>query len=478
MTADARLVPVILSGGAGLRLWPLSRQLYPKQLLPLVSDRTMIQDTVSRVGGGGRFAAPLIICNEEHRFIIAEQVRALGIEPAAIVLEPEGKNTAPAAAVAAHLLAENDPDARMLILPADHAITNGDAFRAAIETAAAAVSDGALATFGIKPDRPETGYGYIEQGAAFNGHDGAYAVSRFVEKPQRSVAEAYLAGGRHYWNSGMFLFPVRGYLDELRRHNPEIVERCSEALNRGRRDLDFFRLDKAAFSSCPADSIDYAVMEKTDRAVVVPADIGWTDVGSWAALWDIGDKDDNGNVLIGDTAAEETEGCYVRSENDHLIATIGVKDLVVVATDDVVLVADKARAQDVKTIVNRLKAEGREQAVSHRRVYRPWGYYQTVHDGQRFQVKRITVYPGQKLSLQKHFHRAEHWVVVNGTGIVTRDNEEILLKENESIYIPLGAVHRLENPGKVELSLIEVQSGSYLGEDDIVRLEDTYGRAN
>ncbi len=470
------LTPVILSGGAGSRLWPLSRQLYPKQLLPLVTDRTMIQDTLSRVTGES-FAPPLIICNEEHRFIIAEQIRALGIEPAAIVLEPVGKNTAPAAAIAALLLSQADPDAHMLILPADHAIRDETAFTAAIDTARRAAATGQLTAFGIQPDAPETGYGYIEKGSAASPEN-VFKIAEFVEKPDAQTAQGYLDSGRYLWNSGMFLFPAAAYLDELTAQQPKIVDACNEALRKGHRDLDFFRLDAEAFDACPSDSIDYAVMEKTDKAVVVPADIGWTDVGAWSALWEIAERDADGNVLLGDVEIEATENCYIRSENDNLIAAIGVRDLVIVNTDDVLLVADRAQSQNVKAVVERLKKAGREEPISHKRVYRPWGFYQSVHDGERFQVKRITVYPGQKLSLQKHFHRAEHWVVVHGTGIVTRDNEEILLKENESVYIPLGAVHRLENPGKVPLDLIEVQSGSYLGEDDIVRLEDTYGRVS
>lgn len=470
-----KLYPVLLSGGAGVRLWPVSRRLAPKQLLPLASERPMLQETAARVADPARYHAPIVICNEEHRFIIAEQLRQMKLN-AATVLEPVGRNTAPAVAIAALKVAESDPDGILLALPADHVIRDGRAFQSAVDAAAAAARAGRLVTFGIQPDRPETGYGYIRRGPALDGLPGVWAVDRFVEKPAAAAAEAFLAEGGYYWNSGMFVLPVAAYLEELARFEPDMLAACREALAKGTKDLDFFRLDAAAFARAPSNSIDYAVMERTDKAAVAPADMGWTDVGSWSALWDIGDKDDDGNVRIGDAMTMDARNCYVRSEGKALTAVLGLDDVIVVATEDAVLVAAKDRAQDVKKLVDKLKQDGRSEPDAHVRVHRPWGFYQQVHSGDRFQVKRLTVNPGASLSLQKHFHRAEHWVVVNGTALVTRDGEKILLHENESVYLPLGAVHRLENPGKIPLNLIEVQSGSYLGEDDIVRLEDYYQR--
>lgn len=472
--SSPRIHPVLLSGGSGSRLWPISRETYPKQLLPLASDNSMIQDTAARVGGEG-FAAPLIICNQEHRFLIAEQMRALGVQPSAIILEPFGRNTAAAVAMAALHVGRQDPDALLLILPADHVITEGERFHAAVERAAAAAANGFLATFGVVPTGPETGYGYIRQGDAVAALDGVFRVAAFTEKPQRELAERLVASGDHFWNSGMFLFPAALVLRELERFEPELVELCRQSLEQGVRDLDFWRLDAERFAQVANISVDYALMERTDKAVVVPASFGWTDVGTWPALWDVSPKDDAGNVLIGDVLALNSRNSYIRSD-EALVAVLGLDDVVVVATEDAVLVTSKEQAQNVKTIVEQLKKSGRPEPTTHRRVYRPWGYYQGVHQGDRFQVKRLTVNPGAKLSLQKHFHRAEHWVVVNGTALVTRDSEQILLRENESVYIPLGAVHRLENPGRVPLNLIEVQSGAYLGEDDIVRIDDTYGR--
>lgn len=475
-TAFPPIVPVLLSGGAGSRLWPLSRELYPKQFLNLCSDdRSMVQETALRVACSGRFTAPMVICNQEHRFLIAEQFRQAGIAAGPIVLEPMGRNTAAACAVAALKVLEAHEDALILVLPADHLIRDVDAFHKAVATAARAAEDGHLVTFGITPTAPETGYGYIRRGAAIAGHDGTYRVAAFVEKPAREKAERYLADGEHVWNSGMFLFPARRLLVEMERYAPAVLAASREALARGVSDLDFFRLDAEAFAAAPGISIDYAVMERTDVAAVVPCEMGWTDVGAWSALWDIRDKDADGNVLIGDVVTEGARSCYVHS-NTVLTAVVGIENAVVVTTDDAVLVADKGRVQDVKAIVERLKRDGRGEALSHRIVHRPWGSYQTLHSGSRFQVKCLTVSPGSRLSLQKHHHRAEHWVVVSGTALVTRDGEEILLRENESVYIPLGAVHRLENPGKIPLQMIEVQSGSYLGEDDIVRLDDSYGR--
>jgi len=475
MTSSRKIIPVLMSGGSGSRLWPMSRELYPKQLLSLCSDRSMLQDTALRVADDGRFAAPLVVCNQEHRFIIAEQLRQIGCTPAAIVLEPVGRNTAAACAVAALKAAETDPDALILILPADHMLLDTPAFLDAVGKAAAAAGAGFLVTFGIQPTGPETGYGYIRRGAALSRPDGAYRVAEFVEKPSRDVAQRYVDGGEHVWNSGMFLFPVDKLLQEMERYEPAVLDACRRALAAGASDLDFLRLDTESFSAAPSTSIDYAVMERTDAAVVVPADLGWTDVGAWSALWEVGSKDGQGNVTIGDVVMHEAGNCYVRSEQ-HLTAVVGLDDVVVVVTDDAVLVSDRDKVQNVKAVVERLKKEGRSEPVSHRKVHRPWGSYQSIHAGERFQVKCLTVSPGRQLSLQKHYHRAEHWVVVSGTALVTRGEDQVMVYENESIYIPMGTVHRLENPGKVPLNLIEVQSGSYLGEDDIVRLEDVYGR--
>lgn len=473
--APARIVPVLLSGGAGSRLWPMSREMYPKQLLPLASNKSMLQETALRVADEARFTAPLVICNQEHRFVIAEQMRHLALKAASIILEPVARNTAAACAVAALRACDDDPDALILVLPADHLIRDLRAFAHSVETAAAAAATGSLVTFGITPTAPETGYGYIRRGAALAGVDGAFKVAEFVEKPERAVAERYVASGDYAWNSGMFLFPAAKLLDELDRHAPAVLAAARRAIEEGSADLDFFRLGEDAFAQAPSISIDYAVMEKTDSAVVVPCDLGWTDVGAWSALWEIGEKDAAGNVAIGDVALEAARNCYVRSEG-HLTALVGIEDAVVVVTDDAVLVAGKDKVQDVKAVVERLKRAGRPEPTIHRKVHRPWGSYQGVHAGDRFQVKCLTIAPGAQLSLQKHHHRAEHWVVVQGTALVTRDAEQIYVYENESIYIPIGATHRLQNPGKVPLSIIEVQSGSYLGEDDIVRIEDSYGR--
>jgi mannose-1-phosphate guanylyltransferase / mannose-6-phosphate isomerase len=472
---QGRITPVILSGGSGTRLWPMSRALYPKQLLPLLSEHSLLQETVGRVADPARFAAPLIIANDEHRFIIAEQLRRTGTAARQIILEPVGRNTAPAACIAALCLAADDPNALLLVMPSDHAISDPAAFQAAIDRAAGAARAGALVTFGITADRPETGYGYIKHGAALPGQPGCYDVAAFVEKPDQEHAEAYLKAGDHFWNSGIFLFPAALYIDELARTRPDMVAGCRAALAKGVRDLDFLRLDKAAFAGIAGESIDYAVMEHTASAAVVPVAMGWNDVGSWDALWSISSKSDDGNVLLGDVVAEEVKNSYLRAENG-MIAALGIEDLVVVATGDVVLVARRDRAQDIKKVVARLQRDGRSEVGSHPTVHRPWGSYRSIHAGDRVQVKHIMVNPGAKLSLQMHHHRAEHWVVVHGTAKVVRGEEEIMLYEDESTYIPLGTRHRLENPGKIPLHLIEVQSGSYLGEDDIVRFEDTYGR--
>ncbi len=467
--------PVILSGGSGTRLWPMSRALYPKQLLALTGERSLLQETARRVAGDAGFAPPLIVANEEHRFIIAEQLREIGIVPDALVLEPIGRNTAPAAGVAALRLAAKDPDALMLVLASDHAIADLGAFHTAVERAAAAGRAGYLVSLGITPERAETGYGYIAVAEPIKGCDGAFAAARFVEKPDATTAERYVASGEYFWNASIFLFPVTLYLGELERLRPDMLAACKKALAGAKAETDFVRLDKTAFAACPSDSIDYAVMEHTTRAAIVPVTMGWSDLGSWDALWDMGDKDSRGNVLAGNVVAEATDNCYLRSEAG-LVAAIGVEDLVVVATDDAVMVAPKGRTQEVKQLVGRLLAEKRDEVDALPTVHRPWGTYRSLHHGHRVQVKHIMVRPGGKLSLQMHHHRAEHWVVVQGTAKVVRGNEEAILTEDQSTYIPLGTPHRLENPGKIPLHLIEVQSGSYLGEDDIVRFEDSYGR--
>lgn len=468
------LHPVILSGGSGTRLWPLSRAALPKQLLPLAGERTMLQETVLRLSGIAGIGAPLVVCNNDHRFLIAEQMRDIGVEPLGIFLEPVGRNTAPAAAVAALTLLKRDPAAVMLLLPADHLIDDVPAFHAAVAEGMKAVAAGCLVTFGIVPDSPHTGYGYIQRGAAMAG-TAAHEVARFVEKPDAAKARTFLDSGDYYWNSGMFLFSARQFLDELGTFRPDIPAACRRALEGGEHDLDFCRLDKEAFADCPSDSIDYAVMERTAHAAVVPVSMGWNDIGAWSALWDVGGKDEQGNVVRGDVYLDGVKDSYVRAES-RMVAAIGVSDLLVVETADAILVADKSRAQDVKKVVDYLKAQGRSEHEFHTRVFRPWGWYEGIDMGDRFQVKRIMVKPGQKLSLQMHHHRAEHWVVVSGTARVTRGDQVELLTEDQSTYIPLGTTHRLENPGKVPLHLIEVQSGSYLGEDDIVRFEDDYKR--
>jgi len=470
------LTPVILSGGAGTRLWPLSRELYPKQLLALTGERTMIQQTALRLEGMAA-AEPVVVCNEAHRFLVAEQLRQLGIAPQAIVLEPTGRNTAPAIALAAHAAlkaaapkAGTDP--LLLVLPADHVIRNVPAFHQAVHSALDAAQQGQLVTFGIVPTSPETGYGYIQRGPTSGA---VYRIVRFVEKPAAAVAQELVASGDYYWNSGMFLFGARRYLEELERLAPGIASACAAAFAAAKADLDFTRVDKQLFEACPSDSIDYAVMEKTADAVVVPLDAGWSDVGSWAALHEASEPDAHGNVSRGDVICEDSEGCYLYSES-RLVSTVGLKDHVVVETKDAVLVAPRSRVQDVKKLVFRLKEQGRYEHSLHREVFRPWGSYDSIENGPRFQVKRLKVKPGAVLSLQLHHHRAEHWIVVSGTARITRGEEVFLLEENQSTYIPIGVRHRIENPGKIPLHIIEVQSGSYLGEDDIVRLEDHYGR--
>ncbi|MBB4284782.1 mannose-1-phosphate guanylyltransferase/mannose-6-phosphate isomerase [Roseospira goensis] len=467
---------MILSGGSGTRLWPLSRAGYPKQFLPLASDRSLFQEALTRVSTGA-FAPPLVICSDEHRFLAAEQLRLADMRPADILLEPVGRNTAPAAAVAALHLLEQGDDALMLVMPSDHVVRDTAAFHAAVDLGRVAALAGHMVTFGITPDHPETGYGYLQVGPTLDGLVGVRALARFVEKPDRETAAAYVADGSYAWNSGLFLFPARLYLDELTRLAPETVAACREAVARSARDLTFRRLDAAAFAAAPAQSIDYAVMEHTRCGAVVPVDMGWSDLGAWSSLWDLGAKDAAGNVTHGEVVLNRTRNSYVRADSG-LVAVTGVDDLVVVATDDAVLVAGRDAAQDVKALVERFKTEGREEYSRHTTVHRPWGSYRGIDKGDRYQVKRIVVQPGERLSLQMHYHRAEHWVVVHGTARVTRGGETFLLGENQSTYIPAGEVHRLENPGKVPVHLIEVQSGAYLAEDDIVRFDDGYGRSD
>lgn len=463
------LLPVILSGGSGTRLWPLSRESYPKQFLPLVEDISMLQATWRRVAPlAGR--RPIVVANQEHRFMAAEQLREMGAEPSAILLEPVGRNTAPAIAVAALEALREGDDALLLVLPSDHVIRDEAAFHAVVRAALPAAREGRLVTFGIVPTAPETGYGYIQAAAG----EGVRAVAQFVEKPDRATAERYLASGAYFWNSGMFLFRASRYLQELERWQPAMLTACRQALDEARRDTDFVRLQAEHFAACPSDSIDYAVMEKTDAAAVIALDAGWNDVGSWAALWEATAQDAEGNAHHGDVMALNCRNTYAHAS--RLVAMIGLEDVVVVDTDDALLIAHRDQVQQVKDVVGRIKGSGRTHAVTHRKVYRPWGAYDSIDNGERFQVKRITVKPGGALSLQMHHHRAEHWIVVSGTAKVTRGEETILLTENQSTYIPLGVVHRLENPGRLPLELIEVQSGSYLGEDDIVRFEDVYGR--
>jgi mannose-1-phosphate guanylyltransferase/mannose-1-phosphate guanylyltransferase/mannose-6-phosphate isomerase len=468
------IIPVILSGGSGTRLWPVSRKSFPKQFWPLISERPMLAETALRATSP-EFASPIIVANQDHRFIVAEQLREAGIRNPQILLEPVGRNSAPAIAAAALLAAETDPHAVLWIMAADAAISDLAALAGAVETAVAAARAGHFVTFGMQPTSAETGYGYIAQGVAIDGLDGVFVLDRFIEKPDAGTAEALLKSKLNLWNSGMFMFTAQTLLDEMAAYAPAVLAAAQAALEKCTTDLDFIRLGEAAFTAAPDISIDYAIAEKTKKAVVVPASIGWSDVGSWTALSEIAPKDAQGNFGLGDVVIENSHNSYARSDG-ILTALLGVKDLIVITTQDAVLVAHKTEAQNVKKIVDRLKKNKRPEADSHNRTYRPWGFYESLIHGDRFQVKRIVVWPGHKLSLQKHFHRAEHWVVVAGCANVTRDSEIRLLQENESIYLPLGCVHRLENPGRIPLTLIEVQSGAYLGEDDIVRFEDTYGR--
>ncbi|MBT0586487.1 mannose-1-phosphate guanylyltransferase/mannose-6-phosphate isomerase [Alteromonas oceanisediminis] len=465
--------PVVLAGGSGSRLWPKSRVALPKQFLALTSEHSMLQETLLRLSGTTA-QSPIVICNEAHRFLVAEQLRTAKQQHGGIILEPVGRNTAPAIALAAfHAMKENS-DSLLLILAADHLISQLPAFHTAIEKAEKLAQQGKLVTFGIVPNQPHTGYGYIRVGDAISH---GYAVSEFVEKPDQAKAQRYVDSGQYYWNSGMFMFSARLYLQELKRFAPAIFDACEQAIASETADLDFIRIDEAAFSTSPDDSIDYAVMEKTEHAAMVQLDAGWSDVGSWSSLWETAShKDARGNVLAGDTLLNNVDDCYINAE-ERLVAAVGLKDIVIVETKDAVLVADKHKVQDIKAIVNTLKAQKRPEFEFHREVFRPWGKYDSIDSGDRFQVKRITVKPGEKLSVQMHHHRAEHWIVVSGTARVTIDEKVTMMTENQSIYIPIGAIHALENPGKIELELIEVQSGSYLGEDDIVRFSDRYGRA-
>ncbi|EMC4296811.1 mannose-1-phosphate guanyltransferase [Cronobacter sakazakii] len=478
--SQSKLFPVIMAGGSGSRLWPLSRVLYPKQFLCLKGDLTMLQTTVCRLNGV-QCESPVVICNEQHRFIVAEQLRQLNKLTENIILEPAGRNTAPAIALAALAAKRNSPDTDplMLVLAADHVIQDEDAFRNAVRAAMPFAESGKLVTFGIVPNLPETGYGYIRRGDVSNPDVAvdavAFSVAQFVEKPDLETAKSYVNSGEYYWNSGMFLFRAGRYLEELAKFRPDILDACEKAMSTVDPDLDFIRVDEEAFLACPEESIDYAVMEKTADAVVVPMDAGWSDVGSWSSLWEISNHSPEGNVHHGDVISHNTENSYVYAESG-LVTTVGVKDLVVVQTKDAVLIADRNHVQDVKKVVEKIKADGRHEHHIHREVYRPWGKYDSIDQGERYQVKRITVKPGEGLSLQMHHHRAEHWIVVAGTAKVTINDEVKLVGENESVYIPLGATHCLENPGKIPLDLIEVRSGTYLEEDDVIRFADRYGR--
>ncbi|AJK45169.1 mannose-1-phosphate guanylyltransferase/mannose-6-phosphate isomerase [Burkholderia plantarii] len=471
------IYPIILCGGSGTRLWPMSRGGYPKQYLRLTGEQTLVQQTAQRLRTIPDVAAPIIVSNAEQRFLVAEQLRQIDVAPTSIVLEPVARNTAPAIAVAALLAAQQQPDALMLVLPSDHVILNERAFVEAVTNAAPVAADGALVTFGIAPKEAHTGYGYIHRGAPIDAGRAVFQVDAFIEKPDAAKARRLLDEGGYYWNSGMFLIKASTYLEELRQHAPEIARQAGLALAGAQRDSDFVRLDHEAFAASPSLSIDYAVMEKTRHAAVVETvDLGWDDIGSWSALADISAKNADGNTVLGDVYTDAVSNSYVRADH-RMVAAIGVDNLVIVETADAVLITHRDRSQDVKKIVEWLNASGRHESVTHRRVVRPWGDYEGIDQGDRFQVKRIVVKPGAQLSLQMHHHRAEHWIVVKGTALVTNGDREIMLTENQSTYIPLGATHRLSNPGKIPLELIEVQSGAYLGEDDIVRFEDTYGRA-
>ncbi len=494
------IVPVILAGGSGTRLWPLSRRLYPKQLINLVDTKTMLQSTLLRLDNFPDVAGPVIICNETHRFMVAEQIREIGIPSALIILEPVGRNTAPAVALAALRAVSAEEDPILLVLPADHFIANPTIFHSALKAGLRFAEQGRLITFGIVPNAPETGYGYIRTGAPISCPSEqpmknrinsinqcpsnspsvfpvVSTIEEFVEKPDRKTAERYVASGNYFWNSGIFMFQASRVLTEMKIHVPDIVTACQTALSKGKKDLDFFRLDPSSFSACPSDSIDYAIMEKTGNGAMVPLDAGWNDLGSWEALWQVGRKDAQDNVLKGDVVIEDVKNSYLHG-TDRLIAAVGLENHIVVETSDAILISPRERVQDVKRLVDQLTKQDRIETLSHRKDYRPWGCNESIDAAERFQVKRVTVKPGAKISLQKHFHRAEHWIVVKGTARVTKDSEQFILREDQSTYIPVGTSHRLENPGKIPLELIEVRSGSYLGEDDIVRMDDVYGRSD
>lgn len=476
------IIPVILAGGSGTRLWPLSRKLYPKQFMRLVGDHTLLQSTLLRLSSLEEVQAPIILCNEEHRFIVAEQLREIDILPQEIILEPVGRNTAPALAIAALKAQTIDNDAILLALPSDHHISDDQRFIQTVTQGARFARQNKLVTFGIEPDEPETGYGYIRKGdvlvqtEADNGPQ-VWHIDQFVEKPDLDTAKSYIASGKYCWNSGMFIFRAGHVIDELENKAPEIVTACKKAIEKGRADLDFFRLDRDAFIDCPSDSFDYAVMEKTDAGVMIALSSSWNDLGSWEALWQEGPKDSSGNVIFGDACLEDVRNSFIHASS-RLVTAVGLSDHVVVETKDAVFVAPRDHVQQVKALVDRLKGDNREETVTHRNVYRPWGSFEDIDLSERFAVRRITVKPKAKLSLQKHLHRAEHWIVVRGTALVTKGDEQFILKEDQSTYIPLGKVHRLENPGKIPLEMIEVQSGSYLAEDDIERYDDVYGRHN
>tara|TARA_E500000331_G_scaffold230707_2_gene220878 strand:- start:495 stop:1901 length:1407 start_codon:yes stop_codon:yes gene_type:complete len=467
-----KIVPVILCGGAGTRLWPLSRELYPKQLLPLVDNQSLLQNTALRLKDHRDAGGPILVCNEEHRFLVAEQLREIDITPATIILEPIGRNTAPAVALGALQVLIED-DAVLVVLPSDHVIPDQDAFLGALDRAITLAEDDHLVTFGVTPTRAETGYGYIKAGASLNAGD---EVEAFVEKPDAKTAEQYVASGDYFWNSGMFVFKASNYLRELANHREDIARAIDNAFETVSHEDVFTRVGEQAFTDCPKESIDYAVMEGTDKAAMVPFTAGWSDIGSWQALWEVSEKDADQNSIVGDVITEDVNNSYIRAEH-RLVSVVGIDDLVVVETADAILITSQSESQNVKKIVTQLQTSEREERMTHRKVFRPWGYYESIDSGMKHQVKHISVKPGASLSLQKHQHRAEHWIVVAGTAIVTLDEKVFELEENESTYIPVGAVHRLANAGEVSLDIIEVQSGSYLGEDDIVRLEDNYGRS-
>ena len=474
-----RIHPVVLSGGAGTRLWPLSRALYPKQFIRFsrAQDCSFLAATMRRLPAEEDFAPPIVVCNNDHRFLVSGEAAQADIKPGAIVLEPVARNTAPAIAVAALLVERQDPEGILVVMPSDHVIKEEAAFMAAVRRAADVSKAGNLALFGIKPSMPQTGYGYIRRGELLTDFEGTFAVQNFTEKPDRETAERYVADGEYYWNSGIFVLGARAFLEELKRLEPSVLAAAQQALSGAAEDLGFLRLDKDAFAKAPNISIDYAVMERTSRAAVLPIDVGWSDVGSWSSLWELSERDGQGNAVIGDAMLESTQGCYIHSDRG-LVATIGARDLVIIDTPDALLVADKARAQDVGGIVSRLKSAKRKEHESHLRSYRPWGYFETLNIASRFQVKLLHVKPGGTLSMQMHHHRSEHWVVVHGTAEVTIGGEKKLVYENQSVYIVAGQWHRLHNPGKTPLEIIEVQLGSYLGEDDITRTDDVYNRAH